>query len=420
MSPLGRALGAVFVVGLVVRVGAQLALHAYAGADAFEYEDIANNLLAGRGYIYVSGGTTYVAAVSSPLYVYLTAGLYALTAHHQAAMLVLQAGLGAATASAAAWLAARIFRLEAAWIAGLLVACDPSLAVYAARLHPLTLDALGFLVVVCACAALPRRAAWHQTAGVGLLLGVAALTRTTVLSFVPIVVIWLNRWRATGVISAASAALVLVAGAVYAPWPIHNSLALGQIVPGSSESTEWLWRGMNPNATGSSYTLDGRTMLEAAPDEFRNRVGQANEAERIGLYRDAAVEFARAHPSDAVRLYLTKVKSFWFGSETTGLLYPAAWTVVYGAWYTAMLVFAAVGVIVAWRSADPRARGDTVLILLALALVCVSQAAFYVEGRHRLAVEPLLLVLSGGGLAAVAWRPALRFARLRRAGTPSQ
>lgn len=30
--------------------------------------------------------------------------------------------------------------------------------------------------------------------------------------------------------------------------------------------------------------------------------------------------------------------------------------------------------------------------------VAVGQAIFYVEGRHRLAVEPLLLVLAGQGL----------------------
>lgn len=419
MSPLGRALGAAFVVGLVARLGAQVVLHAYTGAEPFEYEDIANNLLAGRGYSYMSGGITYMAAVSSPLYVYLTAGLYTLSGHSQIPMLILQAASGAASASAAAWLAARIFRLEAAWIAGILVACDPSLAVYAAKLHPLTFDALGFLVVVCACVALPMRPSWRQTAVAGLLLGIAALTRTTVLSFVPIVLVWLNRCRATRLISAASAALVLVAIVVYAPWPVHNSLALGQLVPGSSESTEWLWRGMNPNATGSSYTPDGRTMLQAAPEEFRTRIGQADETERMVLYRDAAADFARAHPLDAARLYLTKVKSFWFGSETTGLLYPAAWTVIYGAWYAAMLVLAVAGLIAAWRSSHPTVRGDAVLVLLALALVCLSQAAFYVEGRHRLAVEPLLLVLSGGGLVALAQRPALRFARLRRADRPA-
>lgn len=413
-----------FLLALLLRLGAQVALRAYAHAETFEYEDIARNLLAGRGYVYDTGGITYLAAVSSPLYVYLTAGLYALTGHSATAMLLLQAIGGAVTAVLAAWLAARVFDVQAGWIAGVLVAADPSLAVYAARLHPLTFDALGFLGVICACIALRQRPRWVQTAAIGALVGLASLTRTTVLSFLPIVLIWLSRCRGVRLVSLASAALIVVAVLIYAPWPIRNSLALGEPVPASSESTEWMWRGMNPNATGSSYTPDGRTMLQAAPEEFRARIAAANESERITIYREAATDFARAHPLDAVRLYATKVKSFWFGSETTGFLYPAAWTVIYTAWYAAMLVLALAGIWVAWSprraaSAPADRSAAVVLIVLALLLVCLGQAAFYVEGRHRLAVEPLLLVLSGGGLACIAARPLLRVAHPRRAGTPT-
>src|SRR5713101_4373437 len=104
-----RPLVLIFVLGLAARLGAQLVLGAYAHAETWEYEDIANSLLAGHGYTYATGGTTYVAAVSSPLYVLLTAGVYLVTGHSQAAMLVLQALFGAATAVLAGWLAARSF-----------------------------------------------------------------------------------------------------------------------------------------------------------------------------------------------------------------------------------------------------------------------------------------------------------------------
>src|ERR1700736_2541934 len=128
-----KPLPVVFALGLAARLGAQIVLGAYVHPETWEYEDIANNLLAGHGYTYVSGGTTYVAAVSSPLYVLLTAGVYAITGHSQAAMLVLQALFGAATAVLAGWLAARTFQPEAAWTAGALVALDPGLAVYATK-----------------------------------------------------------------------------------------------------------------------------------------------------------------------------------------------------------------------------------------------------------------------------------------------
>ena len=337
LVPFRRPLVVVFVVAVLLRLGAQLVLGAYPQPETWEYEDIANSLLAGHGYTYTVGQTQYVAAVSSPLYVLLTAGVYLLTGHSQSVMLVLQALCGGATAVLAAWLAARASRPEAGWIAGGLVAIDPGLLVYSAELHPLTLDALAFLSVICLSVALPPRPRPRSTALVGLALGVAALTRTTILSLAPILLLWANRYRGLRLASWSALALVGVAVLVYSPWPIRNSVLLGQFVPGSSESTEWLWRGTNPNATASSYTPDGQTMLSVAPADFQARIAAASEAERIDLYRDAALQFMAQQPADAARLFALKLKAFWWGSDTTGLQYPSVWTPLYDAWYIAML-----------------------------------------------------------------------------------
>jgi 4-amino-4-deoxy-L-arabinose transferase-like glycosyltransferase len=300
----------------------------------------------------------------------------------------------------AGWLAARTFRPEAAWTAGLLVAVDPGLAVYATKLHPLSLDALAFLAVVCACIGLPARASWGRLGLLGALLGLAALTRTTILSFLPVLVVWIHRFKAVPLLSRQVLALVVATALLYGAWPIRNSILLDQVAPGSSESMEWLWRGTNPQATGSSFTAGGQTMLEAAPEAFRAQINAASEAERIGIYRDAAMQYASTHPADVARLYIIKLKAFWWGSESTGALYPPAWTPLYNAWYATMLLLAAAGVWWAWR--QPAIRPALMLIVVSLLLVSASQAIFYVEGRHRLAVEPLLLVLSGVGLSWLA------------------
>jgi 4-amino-4-deoxy-L-arabinose transferase-like glycosyltransferase len=407
----------VFLLALVARIAAQLVLGAYGHPVTWEYEDIANSILSGHGYTYMVGDTPYVAAVSSPLYVLLTVAVYFLTGHSFAVMLALGALFGAATATLAAWLAGRSFGTEAAWASGTLVAIDPGMLVYAAELHPLTLDALAFLSVICACIALPRPPRARHGAVLGALLGVAALTRTTVLALVPVVLLWAKGFRGLRLVSVTAIAFVGVALIVYSPWPIRNSLLLHQFVPVSSESTEWLWRGTNPNATGGSLTPEGRTMIDVAPPEFRARIGAASEAERIVLYRDAAVTYMAQHPIDALRLYLTKLKAFWCGSESTGVTYPAAWTLLYFAWYEVMLVLAAAGV---WRAAASRASRDlAVLIVSSLSLISASQALFYVEGRHRLAVEPLLLVMAGCGLSLLA-APAYRyFMRRARSVAPS-
>jgi 4-amino-4-deoxy-L-arabinose transferase-like glycosyltransferase len=389
LASLLRAPGpGVFVLALLARLAGQVLLNAYAAPRTWEYELIANNLLAGRGYTYQLDGATYVASQSSPLYIFLVAGVYLVTGHSQTVLLVIQALLGAVTATLAAWLARRMGSLAAGWWAGLLVAFDPGLVVYTAELHSLTLDALAFLGLVCGVVALPRRPGLGQLVMLGVLFGLATLTRSTALVVLPFALVWLVRYRGLPLVSRHSAALIGAALLVCAPWSIRNSVLLGEPVLVSSEASEWLWRGNNPAATGSSYTLDGRRMLDVAPQDFQDRIYAAGEAERVRLYRDAALDFMRSHPLDAAALYARKLKAFFWGSDTTGLLYPPEWLLGYYVWSGFMLGSAVLGSVLARR------RPETVLVIAFLLVSALTQSLFYVEGRHRLAVEPLILVLS--------------------------
>jgi hypothetical protein len=45
-----------------------------------------------------------------------------------------------------------------------------------------------------------------------------------------------------------------------------------------------------------------------------------------------------------------------------------------------------------------------VLILVSALIVSATQAVFYVEGRHRLAIDPLILIMSGAGLTVLGQR----------------
>ena len=411
-----RWVGLVFVLGLLARLAGQVVLGAYVRPQVFEYEEVASNLLAGRGYLYQApDGGDYFASQSSPLYIVLTAGVYLLTNHSQWAMLLLQALMGGATAALAAWLGGRAFSRRAGFAAGVLVAVDPGLVVYGAQLHSLTLDALANVAVVCASVALPRRAGAGRLAGLGTLFGVAALTRATALLLVPAHLVWLQRCRVIRVPSVPAVALLVVVLLVYAPWPVRNSVLLGQLTLGSSETSEWLWRGNNPQANGGSLTSSGQRMLDVAPAPFRAEIEAADEAQRISLYRDAALQFVRDQPVRAVQLYLTKLQAFWWGSDATGLLYPQLWLVAYRLWYVAVLLCAACGVWRGLRETDQ--RPTVVLIVISAAIVSATQAMFYVEGRHRLAIEPLVLIMSGAGLVILIHR-LLTIARAVRGPAP--
>jgi 4-amino-4-deoxy-L-arabinose transferase-like glycosyltransferase len=401
-----RWLGLIFVLAVLARLGGQVLLGAYPHPHVFEYEEIARNLLAGRGYTYASpDGGIYVASQSSPLYILLTAGVYLATGNSEPAMLVLQAVVGGLTAVLVTWAGKRAFSQAAGIVAGVLVAIDPALVVYAAQLHSLTLDALANVSLVCATLALPRAPGRRYLAGFGALFGLAGLTRATALLLLPVHLVWLHLTRGLRLASISIVAAVLVMLLVYAAWPVHNSLLLGQLTLGSSETTEWFWRGNNPNANGGSLTSDGQRMLAVAPPAFRAEIESATEAQRVRIYQAAALEFIRDNPGSAIRLYLTKLLTFWWGSQETGLLYPPSWVVAYQLWYSAILLLAGLG---AWGTrADPEQRSVVWLIMVTVLIVSLTQALFYVEGRHRLAIEPLLLILTGVGaaeLASAVWR----------------
>jgi 4-amino-4-deoxy-L-arabinose transferase-like glycosyltransferase len=389
-----------FLLGLLAHLAGQVVLGAYLRPQVFEYEEVASNLLAGRGYLYQApDGGDYFASQSSPLYIVLTAGVYLLTNHSQAVMLFLQAVMGGVTAALAAWLGGRVFSRRAGVAAGALVAIDPGLVVYGAQLHSLTLDALANVALLCVSVAVPQRPSARRLGGLGALFGVAALTRATALLLVPAYLLWLQRYRAVRLVSLPAVAMLVLAVLVYSPWPIRNSVVLGQLILGSSETTEWLWRGNNPQANGGSLTSSGQRMLDVAPAQFRAEIEAADEAQRVPLYRDAALAFVRDQPGRAAELYLTKLKAFWWGSDATGMLYPQSWLVAYRLWYVAVMLSAVWGIWRGLRQADQRPA--VVLIVVSAAIVSATQAVFYVEGRHRLAIEPLVLIMSGAGLVAL-------------------
>jgi hypothetical protein len=71
-----------------------------------------------------------------------------------------------------------------------------------------------------------------------------------------------------------------------------------------------------------------------------------------------------------------------------------------------MLLFSVAGMWWSWR--DPAARSVVILILAASISLSMTQAFFYVAGRHRPAIEPLLLISAGVSLVrcglGVKWR----------------
>lgn len=400
------ALSVVAATAFAVRIGAALALDGLQHPEVSEYDLIARNLLEGRGFSYPHLNITYYSYIA-PLPAWTSAASYWLSGSLAVAML-LQIVAGTLLAVVTAMIAGRLFGTWAAALAaGLLVALHPGLVVYSAvKMHSLALDALFFTAALFQSFRVSERPTIRRAIGLGVIVGIGALSRATILVLLPISVIWLlvialrpspRTALKCGVIAAVSAA------AIIAPWTIRNSLLHRQFVPILTTDTEVFWRGNNPYASGSAYIDAEHTVLSALPaDERRDLESQPDELAQAQWFKSRAMQFIRTHPTAFVRLTLTKFRDFWWFSDQRGLLYPRAWLDLYRAYYVAVLLLAFVGLwqLVSRRRPHPAVSSGVLLALFLLA-ISVLQSLYYVEGRHRWAIEPMILALSGGGLAAL-------------------
>ena len=109
----------------------------------FEYEQQALSLLAGEGYRRIHLGTPHL-AFGPPLYGFLCAGLYRVFGHHPLPVILAQIGASSLIPVVIARIAGEVgLDRRLRWIAAAPAVVHPGLVVYAVRkLHPLSFDAL--------------------------------------------------------------------------------------------------------------------------------------------------------------------------------------------------------------------------------------------------------------------------------------
>jgi 4-amino-4-deoxy-L-arabinose transferase-like glycosyltransferase len=402
-----RPYAAVFGVALVVRLAAAVATGGLWDPELFEYSAIARNMLAGQGFTYGHMGMVYH-SYSPPLYPWILAAGMWLTGSIVPVML-LQAVAGAALASIAAAVAGRLFGgWMAAVAAGALVAFHPGLVYYnATKAHPLTFDAFFFTLAVFLLLRLAERPGTRRALEFGVVVGVGALSRSTLVILLPVAGLWLLASAARPArLDAVRLAVVagLCAAAVIVPWTIRTSLQHGRFVFMLTTDSEVFWRGNNPNATGHSYIDAEHIVLNALPpDAMQELLRQPDELAQAEWFQERANTYIRENPATFVRMTLLKFVYFWSYSPQTGVLYPRGWLAAYLAYYAVSVLLALAGI---WTLAHAGSRAIVQGAVVGGFLLALSglQSLYYVEGRHRWAVEPLLLAFSGGGAAALAQR----------------
>lgn len=402
-----RGFAVLTAVTLLPRLALALQRGVWGDPEIWEYDVIASAIHGGFGHLYDRSGFLYF-AYSPPVWPYVLAALRSLPGESRASVQVLQAFFCLGTALVCAAIARRLGggpTIE--WLTALVVTLQPSLLYYSVvKSDPLPLNAFLLALIVLAGSRLVDKPGTAQAFAVGLLVALGTLARGTPAVVLPVVALLLM-WRLR--VKALSPLLMLTVGfaAGLAPWLIRNTLILGAPVI-TTTSGENFWRGNNEEATGGVYSPSGASLSSLYPENpifppaIRETLTHGSEIDRQNVFAAEAWRFIRENPGRALELFGIKMRRFWWRVESSPEDYSPRMARLYEWIYRSELALALLGLAALLRRGGPLAintsRGATVaLALAAMALVSVLQSAFYVQGRHRFLIEPLLLIFTAIG-----------------------
>lgn len=421
----------IFLVGFVLRLIPVLLTHSLGIGldDMFQYDMLARSLARGDGYRwyayedlqrlepYVDFDLSTVdydpergvpTSFRAPLYPAFLALIYLVTgggAGRFFAVRLVQAGLGALLAPLTYQASRRLFSgsERAAVIAAWCVACYPLLLIYPIGLAT---ENLFFLLVLAAFLFLLRiRDLQSPTSGdlqrnfpkkldpilAGVFLGLAILTRSVILPFAGLAVLWvwfvLKQKRS-------SLILALTTVIIVAPWIARNSLLHHKLTGVESSMGYNLYLSYYPEGNGSFVFGPSLDLIPILDDTERDQVGTQK-----------ALEFIRSEPGRLLPLALDRL-GYFFGLEKRALMYfysnnllgyiPKMPLLTVAAIF--LLPFVVVAISAALGLSLARLSPGVVLLYLLLFAYLVPHVLILSEDRFHLTIVPHLAIL-----AAQAW-----------------
>jgi tetratricopeptide (TPR) repeat protein len=373
--------------------------------DGRTYDEWAQRIAAGD---WLGQGVFYQA----PLYPYFLAIVQSLFGHNLWLIRLLQIALGSLACGAVFLIGQKVFSRPAGIAAGVLLALYAPAIFFDALIEKSVLDLLLIVVLLYLLLALGEnhRSKWL---GGGAALGLLGLSRENALILAPVVAFWIVLARPEQRLSLRGRWLGLFAGGlllVLLPVGLRNLAVGGEFQLTTSQFGPNFFIGNNPSADGtygSVRKVIGEVQLEG-PDAKRlaeRAVGHGLAPGEISNYWfKQALGYITSEPAQWLRLMGLKWLRIWNAREIedsddfyiyqnfSSLLARLAVVNHFGV----LAPLAALGALITWR----RWRELWLLHAMILALA-LSVAIFYVFGRYRFPLVPLLALFAGAGAAGV-------------------
>jgi SAM-dependent methyltransferase len=260
-----------------------------------------------------------------------------------------------------------------------------------------------------------RRSMLLTAAAVGLLTGLAALTRGQGLVLAPVAVLfWISRdgWRPA---ARQAAILALAAGLLIAPWTIRNWVVLDSPILISTNAGVSLRTGHAPDSTGTSMWTGDPVTDSSGRQFYAEQSAYDPEWEVVGyrVWTRRAIEYAVTHPMREIELTRYKIYHLYRSDSgvipwltTLGVtpiepqwLEDHLWTLFDASYYA--VLFAALAFMPLWLI---RGGSKKQILFNTLIVWTLFHVVFNGEPRYHVPLYPLLALSAVGGLATIAAR----------------
>ena len=387
----------IFTAAFLIRCAVYVIMGRLAHPKFWEYHDIAENFLLGKGLMFPFLDIPNY-AYAEPFYPLLSAVVYFVTQHNYVIFGIVNMLASSAVAIAVYYLGKELFDERVGLLAALLTAFHPGLVYFATQFHPLTFNALFAVLIILTLTRLYRTPKVKNAVITGIVMGLAFLDRSSCLIFIPI---------AAGLIvfSSTSARLKLKLCAIVilitlipvAAWSMRNYAVLHKFVITRSSTGYLFWIGNNPNSKSSATYDQNTAAIETLGKDTLDKFKAMNELEINTYLMDDAVSYVKSHPWIFLSRWAKRFYYFWWFSPSAGMFYPPQWFVLYRAFYIFMLVtamYALISIIAGRKKMKNTYLPGVYLMAVFVLLISATQTLFYIEGRHRWVIEPMLMIFS--------------------------
>ena len=387
--------------------------------DARGYVELARNLAGGgwQGYP--------MPFWQPPFYPYLLGAFFYLLGDNYYLPRLLQALAGAASCVLLFFLGRRVFSAAVGWAAALGAALYGPLIYFQGELLPAVWGASANVIFLLALLWAARSEGWKRWLVAGLALGANALVVANILLFVPVAALWACRFvPAAGTIGPRLlpylnrarllqiAAFVLGIGLVVGPVTLRNRLVGGEWVLISYNYGVNFYIGNNADYDQTMAIRPGRQWLDLVnlPEREAAITGYGAGARYL---LGKSWNFITAEPAAYGKLLVRKLFLFWRGDEIrrnldlyfarnySPLLQVLLWKYGLAFPFGIVSALALLGLGRLLLSPDRKTPAAS-LALLFTATYTASVVLFFVTGRHRLPIVPLLLIFAAHGALGLA------------------